>query len=337
MSVYNIGKFIKTRRNEMGITQQNLAEGICSPVTLSRIENGENPPTQKHIRALLQRLGYSDAPIMFMTDQVEADITRLQFEISSALTQKAYDKALPLLVSLGKLNKHFSNMDKLFYEVTSAVLDVRINSLPRDVAIKRLEGALMLTHPRYSPQKLPLTLTHIEAIALNNIAICHYSLGNFEDAIRYYKHIQRFYEDVIQDPEEVKRLLPTIYYNLSKILGLLGRYDECIYICDQGILYARKVQRFAIMPETLYNKAWSMIRRNGPGDLDAAKQAATSASVLLQIYETHPELLPLLEKMFSEYFGEEMPRIQKSNSLKSPSQFGESPLPTPVSGSSGIG
>ena len=45
MSVYNIGKFIKIRRTEMGITQLQLAEGICSVATLSRIENGENPPT----------------------------------------------------------------------------------------------------------------------------------------------------------------------------------------------------------------------------------------------------------------------------------------------------
>jgi len=309
MSVYNIGKFIKTRRTEMGITQQDLAEGICSPVTLSRIENGENPPTQKHIRALLQRLGYPAAPMMFMTDQPEEDIARLQFEISTVITFNNYDKTAPLLESLGKFKEYFSNMDALYYEVMSTILSFRINGLPRDIAITRLENALKLTHPNYSPQKLPLTLTYIEAIALNNIANCYYRLGNLEEAIRYYKHIQRFYEDVVQDPEEAKRLLPTIYYNLSKMLGLLGLYDECIDICNHGILYAHRVQRFANMPETLYNMAWSMVRRNNPGDLEAAKQAAKEASVLLPIYGTHPELIPLLERMFREYFGEEMPKI----------------------------
>lgn len=309
MSVYNIGKFIKTRRTEMGITQQQLAEGICSPVTLSRIENGENPPTQKHIRALLQRLGYSDAPLMFMTDQVEEDIARLQFEIMTVLALGDYNKAEPMIDSLGKLKDNFSNMDMLLYEVVSTVLDFRVKDLPRDAAIVRLENALRLTHPNYSPQNLPITLTYIEAIALNNIANCHYRLGNLEEAIRYYKHIQAFYENHVQDPHEATRLLPTIYYNLSKMLGLLGRYDECIEVCDRGIRYAKKVHKFADMPETLYNKAWSMIRRNKPGDFEAAKQAAKDASVLLPIYGTHPELLPLLEKMFSEYFGEDMPRI----------------------------
>ncbi len=309
MSVYNIGKFIKKRRTEMGITQHDLAEGICSAVTLSRIESGENPPTQKHIRALLQRLGYSDAPLMFMTDQAEADIARLQYEIVSVLTLRDYNKAEPMIESLGKLKDNFSNMDTLFYEVVSTILDYRVKDLPRDVAIVRLENALRAVHPNYSPQNLPLTLTYIEATALNSIANCHYRLGNLEEAIRYYKHIQRFYEDVVQDPNEAKRLLPMIYYNLSKAFGLLGRYDECIEICDRGIRYAKKVHRFVNMPETLYNKAWSMVRRNKPGDFEAARQAAKEASVLLPIFETHSELIPLLEKMFKEYFGEEMPRI----------------------------
>lgn len=309
MSVYNIGKFIKNRRTEMGITQQELAEGICSTVTLSRIENGENPPTQKHIRALLQRLGYSDAPLMFMTDQVEADIARLQFEIITVLALGDYNKAEPMIDSLEKLKDNFSNMDMLFYEVVSTIFSFRDKGTPRDVAIVRIERALRVVHPNYSPQKLPLALTYIEAVALNNIANCHYRLGNLEEAIRYYKHIQHFYEDVVQDPNEAKRLLPMIYYNLSKMLGLLGRYDECIEICDRGIRYGKKVRRFANMPETLFNKAWSMVRRNKPGDLEAAKQAAKEANVLLTIYGTHPEILPQLEEMFKEYFGEEPPKI----------------------------
>lgn len=309
MSVYNIGKFIKTRRTEMGITQQELAEGICSAVTLSRIENGENPPTQKHIRAHLQRLGYSSAPLMFMTDQVEADIARLQFDIANALALDDYDKAIPMIDSLGELKDNFSNMDMLFYEVISTILNYCDKNMQYKAEIAQLENAIKLTHPCYSPQKLPFTLTYVEAIALNNIANCHYRLGNLEEAIRYYKHIQAFYENHVQDPHEATRLLPMIYYNLSKMYGLLGKYNECIDICNHGIMFAHRVQRFDSMPQTLYNKAWSMIRRNDPGDFEAARQAARQAYVLLTIYGTHQELIPLLNKMFMDYFMEEAPNI----------------------------
>ena len=70
MSIYLFGPLIKQRREELGYTQEDLADGICSVPTLSRIENGERIPTKQHSEMLLQRLGYSDsfqAKQLFMT------------------------------------------------------------------------------------------------------------------------------------------------------------------------------------------------------------------------------------------------------------------------------
>ena len=38
-----LGEFIKQRRLELGLTQEQLCEGICEPMTISRIENGRQP------------------------------------------------------------------------------------------------------------------------------------------------------------------------------------------------------------------------------------------------------------------------------------------------------
>ncbi len=130
-----------------------------------------------------------------------------------------------------------------------------------------------------------------------------------EEAIRYYRHIQLFYEERVHDPDEAKKFLPAVYYNHSKILGLLGRYDECIEICSRGLRYARKVQRFVCMPQTLHNMAWSMVRRNKPGDREAARQAAREGYALNSIYGIHKEIGPLIEKLLKDYYGEEPPEI----------------------------
>ena len=42
MEVYNMGEVIQKRRKSLGITQEQLSEGICSVQTLSRVENGKN-------------------------------------------------------------------------------------------------------------------------------------------------------------------------------------------------------------------------------------------------------------------------------------------------------
>ena len=54
MPIYPYGALIRQRREELGYTQEELADGICSVPTLSRIENGERLPTKEHSEMLLQ-------------------------------------------------------------------------------------------------------------------------------------------------------------------------------------------------------------------------------------------------------------------------------------------
>ena len=35
-----LGEYIKQRRLDLGLTQEQLCYGICEPMTLSRLENG---------------------------------------------------------------------------------------------------------------------------------------------------------------------------------------------------------------------------------------------------------------------------------------------------------
>ena len=58
MPIYPYGALIRQRREELGYTQEELADGICSVPTLSRIENGERLPTKEHSEMLFSRLGY---------------------------------------------------------------------------------------------------------------------------------------------------------------------------------------------------------------------------------------------------------------------------------------
>lgn len=41
MANYRAGDVIRMTRNAVGITQEDLSDGICSVETLSRIENGD--------------------------------------------------------------------------------------------------------------------------------------------------------------------------------------------------------------------------------------------------------------------------------------------------------
>ena len=41
MQELSLGEYIKRERLRQGITQEQLCEGICEPITISRMENGK--------------------------------------------------------------------------------------------------------------------------------------------------------------------------------------------------------------------------------------------------------------------------------------------------------
>ena len=46
MQNYKLGEYIRQRRLDLGLTQEQVCAGICESVTLSRVENGKQTPTE---------------------------------------------------------------------------------------------------------------------------------------------------------------------------------------------------------------------------------------------------------------------------------------------------
>ena len=44
MQNFFLGDYIKQKRLDLGLTQEQLCDGICEPMTLSRLETASRPP-----------------------------------------------------------------------------------------------------------------------------------------------------------------------------------------------------------------------------------------------------------------------------------------------------
>lgn len=102
-------------------------------------------------------------------------------------------------------------------------------------------------------------------------------MHDFQKAIHILSLIKKHYENGMINPEEILRTQPLILYNLSKCLGLAARYEECIETCNLGIRIARETGRCSFLERMLYNKAWSLTKRNQPGDMEQAKESVKLA------------------------------------------------------------
>lgn len=302
MAIYNIGNLIRERREELGLTQEELSEGICSVATLSRVENSTNPPTRAHAQALLQRLGYSEAELFLTSGDREFKIVELQNKCRFAYIRNDMESTKIALEELSALQDAFSPTDRQYFELMT--VNIHLKEMSKEESLERYENALRITHPSYRRDNLPAILTYEEITALNCIAVFLDMLGQREDAVRILYHLKRFYERGVVDEQEALRTQPMILYNLSKILGLLGRYDECIEVSEEGINIAKRSGRCLALARTMYNRAWSMVKRGRPEDREPARRQLHEAYIFAKIMGNTPTLLDRITDSLAENFNE---------------------------------
>lgn len=275
MAVLQIGAIIRRRREEMGLTQNELAAGICSVPTLSRIERGDRMPGKDNLEQLLQKIGYSDLMMDVWADEKEFQRHKLKFQIRQAVIVEETEKAKALLEEFGRVYDEESALDKQFYLLQSTILNNE--TLPLEVQKAQLEEALRLTCPQYDEKSFPAVLTYEEILLINNLALCYGGLDERRKAIELLYKVKNFYDNCAVSIEETLRTEPMILYNLSKYLGLERRYEECMEICDLGIRLAQRTGRCLQLAKTLYNRAWAMVKKGLPQDRAEAKRYAEQA------------------------------------------------------------
>ena len=269
MAVFQLGPILKARREELGLSQEDLADGICAVPTLSRIENGERMPTKNHFEMLMQRLGYSAMSIDFFSDKQTFRLHELKIKTRYAYMTEDYSLAKTRFDEFDGLLDNPTNIDKQFSILYKTLLNKeQYDSTSR---LKQFEDALKLTCPKYDTGYIPHVLSYEEIILLNNIAVCNDAAGDRNRAIFILYTLKEYYEHHMISTDESLRTQPLILYNLSKYLGLSGRYNECIEICDLGIRIARTTRRCPYLARTLYNRGWALLRRKCIGDGELAE------------------------------------------------------------------
>ena len=79
--VFTIGKLIYELRNEQGISQSVLCQGLCSKSKLSKIEHDSLQPDIFLTESLLQRLGISERVLTFWGGERESKLYELKFRL----------------------------------------------------------------------------------------------------------------------------------------------------------------------------------------------------------------------------------------------------------------
>ena len=191
-SFIKIGDIIKHYRIEKGLSQDELAEGICSRKYISQLETHQNIPTLFIINALSAKLGvnlYDSYAIMLQHHDIETHkkITSL----NQALAEGDFDK-IHFLVEAYRLLPEFQQSEPMQFLKYGESVYLSNISLEYSQAISVAKSALP-NNPLSNPQAIQHTyLSNIELTLLNFIAVNTCRLGDLQEGKKYFDFLYNY-------------------------------------------------------------------------------------------------------------------------------------------------
>lgn len=268
MPYYNFGEIVRRKREELGLSQENLAQGICSSGTLSRIENGSQIPTRTHFERLNQRLCISqDVSLLATTSEVLTYI-RVKNEIKRLLYQGNMGEIRTIWPRFLELSKHIAEGtdDRQFIEIVGTAIHREKYSI--EERKQRYIQAMRYTCPHYREDAIPAVLSTDEAIGIVEISICKFDneTDSQEGAIWNITKLQQHYENEVFDFESTAGLRFLIATTLSRFYLSAKAYDLCLEISNKYLRIAKENGYCANMCNLMKIQSSAYYRRRNPGD-----------------------------------------------------------------------
>lgn len=258
MEVIFLGPIVLQRRIDLGLPLEIVCEGICTPMTLSRFEKGQQTPSRDCVVAILQRLGLPD-------DRYYAQLTRREIKLrllrKEALAYyKCFEHTLgeeqqqarsEALKTLNKMERYIKKNDRLNRQFILGIKSALEEHSPQK-QLEMLMQAIHLTSPRFDLNKIDCHLYCVsEVVIISRIAISLAGCGLREKAIDIYAQLL----DLLLERNPDHNRLPLITYNYALQLGLAGRFEESLQISEFGQKACVKQGHYDYLPKFLHVKA----------------------------------------------------------------------------------
>ena len=259
MEQFLIGEYIRRRREDLGITQAQLCEGICEPATLSRLENSKQAPSYHLINTLLQRLGLPGNRYFALLNQRETDIENLRKEISNdeIAFERASDEdrprvraqALERLAKLERLMKPDDRITRQYILGAKAALGGPEGPYSFEERLNLLMEAIRLTVPRFDLDELHLGRYSIEETTIiNKIARTYSRAGQKRKAIDIYRQLLKYIEKNDQELPRYAGHFCLVAHNCAIALALEKRYDEAVELAERGWQTCTRYGNYLFLP-----------------------------------------------------------------------------------------
>lgn len=227
MGVYRVGEVIKKTRESIGMTQEELCEGICTVETISRIENGKTIPSRRNFEDLMEKMGRTGKKYLPFIRGNDMETHLMRDKLVVLISTHRYEE-IPLLLEKFEEKLDLEDaVNRQFVLRIRALTEYNLGHINEVEKRAMLEEALMLTVPKYCDGTLPKgVFTRNELMIFGNIASSYAEEGNLEKAIAMLRPMEEYFQSVHIGTMEKSISEAFLLSSLAQYLGRAGKYEE---------------------------------------------------------------------------------------------------------------
>ena len=323
MECYEIGAVVRSARKKHGMTQEDLAFGICAVSTLSKIERGICNPKIATFEALMERMGELSGRCILLVGAQELQRQRIQEEIALAIRLGDRIHLVQQLELYRKLSGDNNRQEQQWLSLGEAVLlwwsvgeaaDIEL-LLGRVLRMTEaglsevdfeeqthLEECVETAHEADSEE--PVTAddtegrwnpvrgyTACEVLILQLLIACRGAQREMADDISQLHGMLEWLNAAGLELRWKKLACISIGYQLADLSFLMGEYPGSVKYCCDALLMCMQLGEFQFAPMLLSLLASGMTKR---GDTKRAGKAKAFACAIDKMLAEKSSLLKFI-------------------------------------------
>ncbi|RXJ02174.1 XRE family transcriptional regulator [Anaerobacillus alkaliphilus] len=254
----NIGEKIKLLRQESGITQKQLSDGICDRTFISKIEKGLVHPSADILNKICNKLDIPLDQLEYYHSEENYEYTKLLIaDIRRSVQKRDYER-VNSLVSSSIHSPHYQvGIMKPFLLWNKGLVLFYLNK-ENDRAISLLQDALeqikQVPHTDAKEISIEITLS---------LAILSIETGNHPQAEDYFIQVEQLLNKARK--LSIGSLRIKFYYNISTFYIMKCQYDKGLKFTQLGIKEGKSINKLDYLGDLYYHQGLckSLLNING--------------------------------------------------------------------------
>lgn len=239
MSNYRAGDIIRLTREYIGMSREELSDGICSPQTLYRLECGKTRVKKDLYSRLMAKMERVPEKNYAVCVGKNMELLEERELLEEAMRDYDFEKADKYLKEL-KEKSDDNLITKQYVLKAEALLDYYCKRCDGEETINKLEEAIRITLPDYEKclqKKFPFT--EQEIMNLMSLANAFAHTAKYDKAIAIYRKLLECLDMEYILGEYVEHMKMIIMRNLSLTYFLIEKNEEALELNERCLELAK--------------------------------------------------------------------------------------------------